>query len=153
MTPSLPSSTEYLLPPGLGDLHQKTLKWESNIELWKRELAFFQKLISQYGTHLQLREHIREREHFKMLLNYYKDQLMKSFMSKMIKHEDKLKLLLSDGKKQDESTYRNEHSELERQINAFEKELHCFKHELYLLIEKVLLKNKLKNHDLSNVDN
>lgn len=144
MTPSLPSSTEYLLPPGLGDLHQKTLTWESNIELWKRELSFFQKLISEYGTQLQLREHIREREHFRMLLNYYKDQLMNSFANKMIKHESKLKSLMSDGKLQDESKYRDEHHELERQIAAFEKELHCYKNELYLLIEKVLLKNKLK---------
>lgn len=153
MTPSLPSSTEYLLPPGLGDLHQKTITWESNIELWKRELSFFQKLISEYGTQLQLREHIREREHFRMLLNYYKDQLMNSFTNRMIIHESKLRSLLSDGQKQDESKYREEHGELERQINAFEKELRCFKHELYLLIEKVLIRNKQKNHDLSNVDN
>ncbi|HEX5172309.1 MAG TPA: hypothetical protein VFW11_24205 [Cyclobacteriaceae bacterium] len=144
MTPSLPSSTEFLLPPGLGDLHQKTLTWESNIELWKRELTFFQKLIAEYGTQLQLRDHIKEREHFKMLLNYYKNQLMNTYSGKMIRHEEKLKSLMSDGMRQEESKYRDEHHELERQINTFEKELQCFKHELYLLIEKVLLRNKLK---------
>lgn len=144
MTPSLPSSTKYLLPPGLGDLHQKTLAWESSIELWKREFDFFQKILDEYGSHLQLREDLKEREHFKMLLDYYRNKLMHSFSVKMIKHEAKLKYLLNGERMQNEYHYRDEHRELERQITAFEKEFQAYKHELYLLIEKVLLKNKNK---------
>ena len=154
MTPSLPSSsTEYLLPPGLGDLHQKTINWESIIELWKRELDFFDKIIKQYGTQLQGREDIKEREHFKLLLKFYKDKLMHSLSTKMLKHEAKLKFLLNDGNMQNEFNYRDEHRDLERQIGAFEKEFQCYKNELYHLIEKVLVRNKRNNHDLSNIDN
>jgi hypothetical protein len=147
MTPALPSSSEFLLPQSLNDLHHTTLEWESNIELWKRELIFFQKLIKEYGEHLHRREEVRECDHFKMLLDYYAGQLMTSLTNKMINHEVRLKALMRNTKRQDESEYRKEHRELDRLMSAYEKEFQCYKHELFQLIEKVMVRNKLNGQD------
>ena len=148
MTPSLPSSSEFLLPQSLNDLHHTTLAWESNIELWKKELTFFEKLIKDYGEQLHRREDVRECDHFKMLLDYYAGQLMTSLTTKMINHEVRLKALMRNAKKQDESDYRKEHQELARLMNAYEKEFQCYKIELYQLVEKVLVRNKLNGHEM-----
>jgi len=148
MTPSLPSSSEFLLPQSLNDLHHTTLEWESKIELWKRELIFFQKLIKEYGEQLHRREDVRECDHFKMLLDYYAGQLMTSLTKKMNNHEVRLKALMRNRKKQDEANYRKEHAELTRLMNAYENEFQCYKNELYQLVEKVMVRNKLNGYEV-----
>lgn len=144
MTTSLPTpSSGYLLEESLKDLHQKTLEWESSLEFWKRELAFFKKLMDDYGRDLHMRNQIEEREHFKQLLSYYTDGLMNSLTIRIRQHEASLKQLLNAKDKQDETSYRLDHKTLEFQISTFQKEFQSYKHELYSLIEKVLVK---KNH-------
>jgi hypothetical protein len=144
MATSLSTSTHYMLQPSLIDLHQKSIEWESNIELWKRELAFFKKLIDEYGKELHRRDDVEERNHFKLLLNFYANDLMGSLTAKIQNHETSLKPLMKNRNSQDESTYRSEHKTLSYQIRAFEKEFLCYKNELYLLMEKVL---KIKTNE------
>lgn len=145
MTPAIATSAHFMLQPSLKDLHVKTLAWESSLKLWKRELCFFQKLIDRYGRDLHGRTDVEEREHFRLLLNYYNDELMNSLEQSMFHHEANLKELLSNGIRQDEAAYRNDHRELEHQISAFQEEFSCYKNELYLLVEKVVQKYKRKN--------
>jgi hypothetical protein len=83
-----------------------------------------------------------------MLLDYYAGQLMDSLTKKMIHHEVRLKALMRNAKKQDEADYRKEHGELTRLMNAYEKEFQCYKNELYQLVEKVLVRNKLNGYEM-----
>jgi len=110
-------------------------------------LIFFHKLIKEYGSHFHRRDEVKECDHFKMLLDFYAGQLMSSLSSKMIDHEVRLKALMRNTNKQDESGYRKEHRELARLMSAYEKEFQCYKHELFQLIEKVLVRGKLNGHD------
>jgi hypothetical protein len=123
----------------LKDLHQTTLEWESSIEFWKKEFLFFKKLITKYEAQLSGWSNIQEKEHFKSLLNYYSGSLMELLMNKMIDHEAMLKpLLLGEKSKQDEMSYRKEHTILRYQVEALEKEFENNKNELYALIEKAM---------------
>jgi hypothetical protein len=142
MTPSLSTSNTFILPLSLQDLHQRTLEWESSLELWKRELSFFRKLIDQYGRQLHLREEINEREHFRFLLSFYSGELMNSLSNKIRLHETNLKPLIRGKNTQDEQAYRDEHQQLEKQMKAIEREFHCYKGELFSLVEKVIAKQK-----------
>jgi hypothetical protein len=144
MTPSLSTSTRYILPTGLPELHQQTNEWRSDLGLWKQELAFFGRLIDQYGKDLCLRDEIRELNHFRFLLNYYSSDLMNSLAARIGNHEVHLGLLMKELERQDESGYRTEHNALARQVQAFEQEYLCFKNELYGLLEKALNRSKTK---------
>lgn len=118
--------------------------------MWKRELIFFQKLIKEYGEQLHRRDEVKECDHFKMLLDYYAGQLMSSLSNKMVHHEVRLKSLMRNTKKQDESDYRKEHGELTRLMSAYKQEFQCYKNELFQLIEKVLVRNKLNDYHEHN---
>jgi hypothetical protein len=138
MIQALSTSTNYMLQRSLQDLHQRTLEWESSIEFWRRELVFFKKLIDQYGTKLHLREQIKEREHFKFLLDYYSGELMDELTRKINEHEIHLKPLISKRNSQDEDEYRSEHRVIEKQVRSIEQEFLSYKGELFSLVEKVM---------------
>ena len=143
---AISTSSSYLLQPSLQNLHQRTMEWESTIELWKKELAFFKKLISQYGSKLNFRRDIDEKEHFNFLLSYYSGELMSSLTARIHNHEAKLKTLVNNKAKQDEKSYRAEHHAIEHEVRVIEHEFQCYRNELYTLIEKVM--TKIKNGQL-----
>lgn len=145
----LTSPTDYLLAPSLQELHKKTLEWDSCIGLWRQELAFFKKLINGYGTKLSHRENVKEREHLALLLDFYAGGLMDELTAKISEHEAHLATLVQASTRQNENHYRIEHRALEKRFSAFDEEFQCYKHELYSLIEKVMIDKKNPKDELS----
>lgn len=140
-TALLGTSQQYVLLQSLEDLHHKTIEWQSHLEFWRQELAFFKKLIKRYGIKIRLRHNIQECKHLRQLLGYYSGDMILSLSHIISQHEHKLKFLLSNGKIQDEQTFRAEHEAMEDQLTAVEKEIKAYKAELFDLIEKVLSKD------------
>jgi len=142
MAPTLKGSTEYLLPPGLTELHQQTLDWESDLALWKQEFAIFERLINKYRKELHLKGELEELNHLRFLLNYYSYDLVNSLSSRISEDKSRLKSLMDFQEHQDESAYRTEHEALAMRILTFEQEFICFKNDLYKLLEKGLARKK-----------
>ena len=49
MISPISNTREYILQPTLIWKHKRTLEWISTATFWKRELAFFQKLLDEYA--------------------------------------------------------------------------------------------------------
>ena len=132
------SSNEFLLERSLSDTHKVNQQWASKIELWKLELTFFQKLLDIYGPNCENIDQKKEMDHFQNLLIYYSGELLDQYNQKVRRHEKLLKIIVSDPKTNEEPSYRNEHIELENEINAFIKEFINYKKEFYSFMEKLM---------------
>ena len=141
---TLTTSTRYLLPPGLQELHQETLEWESTLGLWKEELAFFTRLIPKYRNELRTRTEIQELNHVRFLLDYYYNELIPTLEARLAAQKAQLRVLMEPGSVQDESKCRNTHASLAKQIHSCEQEFTSFRDELYTLMEKALSRTKFR---------
>lgn len=148
MAPTLTASTQYLLPPGLAELHLQTLAWESDLALWKQEFPIFERQIAKYRKELRLKTELDELGHFRFLLNYYSYDLVSSLDQKISAHKALLKSLMEPQASQDESAYRAEHETLALRILTFEQEFICFKNDLYRLLEKGLARKKRRIQEI-----
>ena len=148
MASTLTGSTQYLLPPGLAELHLQTLAWESDLALWKQEFPIFERQIEKYWKELRLRAELDELSHFRFLLNYYSYDLVTSLSEKISVHKAHLKSLMEIQGEQDESAYRTEHEALALRILTFEQEFVCFKNDLYNLLEKGLARKKRRSQGI-----
>ena len=139
---SLTTSTQYLLPPGLPELHRQSVEWESTLALWKEELDFFTRLILKYRHELRTRTQIQELNHIRFLLDYYANELIPILEVRLATQKAQLRALMEPQELQDESRCRRAHAELAEQMNSFAKEFACFRDELYALIEKAVERTK-----------
>src|SRR5690349_12655805 len=81
---------KYILQPTLIAKHKETLDWLSAAVLWKRELAFFQKLLDKYGPLFTSPENKKQLGHFQNLIIYYNGELVNALTSQLRHHEKKL---------------------------------------------------------------
>jgi hypothetical protein len=139
---TLTTSTRYLLPPGLQELHRQTLEWESTLALWKEELGFFTRLIPNYRQELRTRTQLQELNHVRFLLDYYENELIPLLETRLAAQKAQLRTLMEPRELQDESNCRSTQAALAEQFNSFEKEFACFRDELLALLEKPVSRNK-----------
>jgi len=140
----LTTSTQYLLAPGLQELHRQTLEWESTLELWREELGFFSRLIPKYRPELRTRTQIQELNHVRFLLDYYENELIPLLEARLAAQKAQLRTLMEPRELQDESSCRHTQATLAEQFNSFDKEFTCFRDELFALMENAVGNSKMK---------
>ena len=74
--------------------HRKTLKWLSAAVLWKRELAFFQKLLDKYAPKFLTSAEKKQIDHFQSIIIYYNGELIDGLTTRLRLHEKKLSEML-----------------------------------------------------------
>src|SRR5690242_6740666 len=84
----------YILQAPLLLKHKQTLEWLSASVLWKRELAFFQKLLDKYAPQVSAVEGKKKLDHFQNVVVYYRFELIDALASKLRQHEKKLAEML-----------------------------------------------------------
>lgn len=132
---------EYMLSSSLTDLHKMSVEWASEIELWRAEVKFFQKLLDQYAPKIESIDHRKELDHFQNLIIYYGGELIDEFRQSVSRHEKHLSALLSDKNVQDEESYREAHHKIGDRIETYSKEFRQFKKELFEFVEKFMKKD------------
>ncbi|HYG18273.1 MAG TPA: hypothetical protein VD816_05060 [Ohtaekwangia sp.] len=127
----------YILQPGLLEKHRKTLEWMSAVLLWKRELAFFQKLLDQYAPKFTDVEDKKKIDHFQNILIYYNAEVTGELRRKLIDHETRLATMLET---MDESRtdYYKEHDGVMQDLEAFSRSFITYKEDLFHFIEKAM---------------
>jgi hypothetical protein len=129
--------SEYLLEIGIEELHKESKVWVSRIDLWKRELHFFQKLLDKYSQDIAKNDNKKQEDHFQYLIIYYNGELLEAYKQSARRQEKYLGQVLS-GEFVNEATLRNEHIVLKEKIDSFDTEFRKTKHEFFQLIESVL---------------
>ena len=132
------ASTDYLLEDGLNVKHQESTDWISEIELWKMELAFFQKLMDNYSPKFTTLDDKKQMDHFQNLIIYYSGELLDEFAQKIRRHEDYLAQLLKKDPALADSQYRQKHGELKSHLASFESQFRMFKREFFQFMEPVI---------------
>jgi hypothetical protein len=137
MISPIAATDKYILQPTLFEKHRKTLDWLSSALLWKREMAFFQKLLDQYAAKFSALEDKKRIDHFQHLITYYNGEVIDGLRAKLRMHEKNLAEVLQ---KNDElnTQYFNDHDELMKMLEAANTQVSNIKAELFNFIEKAM---------------
>lgn len=134
----LSTGSEYLLDIGLEELHKESKVWVSRIDLWKRELEFFQNLLDKNSSKFTTSEAKKHEDHFQNLIIYYNGELLEEYKQAVRRQEKHLGTMLTTNDYTEESTYRGKHMALKEKIDSFDDQFRKTKHEFFELIESVL---------------
>lgn len=132
------ASTDYLLGRSLIETHKVSTELLSDIELWKVELRFFQKLMDLYSVNCETVDQKKELSHFQNLLIYYDGELLDQYRQRIRRHDKFLAEILDHRANGTEEEYRVEQTELENDLEAFIREFRNYKKEFYSFLEKLM---------------
>lgn len=130
----LASTGRYILQPSLVEMHNNSREWLSALELWKKEVLFFQKLLDQHATQIVDSEIKKQVDHFQHLITYYGGELISRLRKRLHQHEGKLARMLREEDESD-TGYFSEHKEVMDEVEAFRKTFYQFKHDYIEFIE------------------
>jgi hypothetical protein len=128
---------KYILQPTLIGKHKKTLEWLSSTILWKRELAFFQKLLDRFANKFEATEDKKKIDHFQNLIIYYNGELIDSLASRLRLHERKLAEML-ESRDESKTEYFTEHDALMNELESTGTQFTQIKDDLFTFIEKAI---------------
>lgn len=132
------ADSTYLLEEGLEMLHQESHNWISEMELWKIELDFFQKLLDTHSYKLNTTDEKKEMDHFQNLIIYYNGELIDSIKKKAKKHNKTLATDLENPVQLNEAQYIDEHRSIAAEIDALRMQFHEYKKEFFEFIGPVI---------------
>jgi hypothetical protein len=135
MVSVLASTGRYILQPSLVEMHTTTLEWLSALELWKKEVQFFQKLLDQHTTQISSPDIKKQVDHFQHLITYYGGELISLLRKKLHQHESHLARMLREQNESD-TEYFHEHKGNMEEVEAFRKTFYQFKHDYIEFIER-----------------
>lgn len=133
----LSTTNKYILQPSLLDMHKQSVTWLSATVFWKREVAFFQKLLSSKASFFTSTEDKQKIDHFQSLITYYGGELIDELATNLRKHENGLANMLQSLNESD-TAYFSEHKKLMSDLEEFERSFSNLKHDLYIFIEPIL---------------
>lgn len=132
------SSKDIHIIKGWKELHQESMQWNSDIELWKIEMNFFQKLLDKYGSFFVDVDQKMEIDHYQNLITYYDGELLDQFKQSVRRHENNLAKDFALGGKVNVKEYVEIHQDLLIRIRAFDSEIKAYKKEFFEFITKAL---------------
>ena len=132
---------KYILQPGLVTMHKESLNWLSTTVHWKRELAFFQKLLDNYVGNFTTVEPKKQIDHYQNLITYYKGELVDLLKKRIRDHEHKLARMLNEVNEADVE-YIHEHKEVIDELTSFNKVFIEFKNSFFEFIELAMQLNR-----------
>lgn len=133
----LSTTNKYILQPSLLDMHKQSVTWLSATVFWKREVAFFQKLLSSKASSFTSTADKQKIDHFQSLITYYGGELIDELATNLRKHENGLANMLQSLNESD-TRYFTEHKKLMSDLDEFAISFSNLKHELYAFIEPSL---------------
>ncbi|WP_161889288.1 hypothetical protein [Pontibacter russatus] len=133
-----PANTNYLLEVSLANLHRESRSWLFEINFWRIELAFYQRLLERVAGRITSVEDKKGVDHFQNLILYFKGELLDQFEHDIREHERYLESLLQNRAPFNEQLYRGVHKKYEDQIQAFNYDFKQYRKDLYKFTERYL---------------
>lgn len=122
--------TKFLLDRNIEDLHHTSREWLSEINFWKTELAFFQKILEISAPKLQHSEEKMQLDHLQNLILFYNGELLDKYRQNVKRHAKHLGKILQNGSEED-ALIRETHMKYYDQVSSFAKRFKEFKLELF----------------------
>jgi hypothetical protein len=131
----LASTGSYILQPSLSEMHVSSVEWLSALELWKKEVSFFQKLLDQHTAQVSSTEIKKQVDHFQHLITYYGGELIGTLRKRLHNHEKSIAHVI-DETDEGEKDYTKEHKLIMEELAAFRRTFYQFKHDYIEFIER-----------------
>lgn len=131
-------NSEILSEQSLESLLYNSNEWKSEVEMWKQELKFFQKLLDKYASKLTTVEQKQKIDHFQNLIIYYDGELLDFFRQKARRHAKYLAEHVENNKSFNKEEYKEKFGTVNNQLNAFSSEFRKYKKEFFQFMEEVL---------------
>lgn len=142
MEPLISSKSDYLFQPALGDLHQISVKWLSEMKFWDIELDFFKNLLDKYFLSIATSREMDNLEQLQKKIIHTKVEVLDRIFQEVMDHEKKLSELVENEFSHDEQEYRDVHKDYEEQIISFKKEFQLLKKEVFGFVEGIIKQKK-----------
>ena len=130
----LSTTGKYMLQPSLIDMHKQSMQWLSQAELWKKELAFFQKMLDKFASSFKRVEQKKRVDYFQNMITYYNGEIVDGLRKKIRSHEGHLANMLQTLNESD-TEYFKEHGGVMEELIAFQLSFNNMKHEFFDFIE------------------
>lgn len=123
-TKNLPSTSDYLLPESLADLHQQSSEWLETVAFWKDETRFFASLLEGSGT-----ENPNKKDQSEMLRNLDRlhEMLFEYLADEIREHEHLLSKIEKGVQGIADARYREAHRSLQEKMAKFTLDFRKFK--------------------------
>lgn len=133
----LSTTNKYILQPSLLDMHLQSREWLSATAFWKKEVDFFQKLLTSKSSFFTEPEDKQKIGHFQSLIMYYNVEVIDQLNRKLRTHESALADMLQSLNESD-TQYFTEHKGLMEELATFGRSFATMKQELFEFMEKAL---------------
>jgi len=130
----LSTTGKYMLQPSLIDMHKQSMQWLSQAELWKKELAFFQKVLDKFASSFKTEEQKKRIDHFQNMITYYNGEVVDGLRKKIRTHEGHLANMLQTLNEAD-TEYFKEHGSVMDELITFQLSFNELKHEFFEFME------------------
>ena len=131
-------NSEILSEQSLESLLYNSNEWKSEVEMWKQELKFFQKLLDKYASKMTTVEQKQKMDHFQNLIIYYDGELLDFFKQKARRHAKYLAEHVENNRPLNKDEYNEKFGSVNTQLNAFSSEFRKYKKEFFQFMEEVL---------------
>ncbi|MDM9632277.1 hypothetical protein [Robiginitalea aurantiaca] len=123
-TKNLTSTSDYLLPASLADLHQQSSEWLDTVAFWKDETRFFASLLEGGGT-----KDTNEKDQSEMLRNLDRlhEMLFEYLADEIREHEQLLSQIEKGTQGIADARYREAHRSLKDKMAKFTLDFRKFK--------------------------
>ncbi len=121
----------------LAELHRESNAWVSEIELWEKEIAFFEKLLKNHSETKPARD-LNAIRRFLELCEHYDQDLLEKFKSDTRDHEKELAVFVAKGSEFDATPYLQKHGRLASHIGSFRAEFSLFKKQFFEFMERLI---------------
>ncbi|MBA9079220.1 hypothetical protein [Rufibacter quisquiliarum] len=130
--------TPALLETSISHLHQESKNWVQEIELWRNEFSFFQKLLESIAPKAHAVEDKKQIDHFQHLITYFQGELLDQFAHDVRLHENYLQKLGREDSSFQDQPYREQHQKQKEQLAAFALDYRQYRQELFQFAEQYL---------------
>jgi hypothetical protein len=118
-------------------MHQQSREWLSVTDFWKKEIDFFQKLLTSKSSFFTTVEDKQRIGHFQSLITYYNGEVVSKLARKLREHENGLADMLQSLNESD-TEYFQVHKGLMEELSVFGRSFNLLKQELFTFIEQAL---------------
>lgn len=127
------------LEQNLENLYQNSLEWHLEVNLWKQELNFFQKLIDCNVSKFTTTEQKQRLAHFQNLIIYYNGELLDQFRQQTRRCSKYLARHIEEGSEFNFDEYQQKFGGLNSHLSAFASEFRKYKTDFFQLMEGVMI--------------
>lgn len=119
----------YIQQKALIGKHKKATEWLSTIVVWKREIIFFQKILSDIAAKPHNQENKNKIDYFKQVADEKATQL-KNLVARLRSDEKRLAEMV-EARKDPGDDYLHAHDALMNELEVLDKHLHSYKEVLF----------------------